>query len=148
MQHHRVTNRFLLAFHRCLHLPRHRLPLFQCPLLLRRPLRLLKFIFFRSELAFNIGAFLKSKLSRKELNPCCKRWKSFIYYFFFLPVFRRLYIRTDFPRRGGKEQWAMRVVDNLISSGQSWSLTSISLARYFGLINSIKLVYRVDNVWA
>ena len=104
MQHHRVTNRFLLAFHRCLHLPRHRLPLFriQCPLVLRRPLRLLKFIFFRSELAFNIGAFLKSKLSRKELTPYCKIWKA-LFFFFFLAVFRRPYIRTDFSRRGGRE---------------------------------------------
>ena len=88
MQHLRVTNRFLLAFHRCLHLPRHRLPLFQCPLHLRRPLRLNFNFFFRSELAFNISVFLKPKLSREELNLYCKRWKSFIYLFiFFCPCF-------------------------------------------------------------
>ena len=105
MQHHRVTNHFLLAFHRCLHLPRHRLPLFQCPLLLRRPLRLLKFIFFlRSELAFNIGAFLKSKLSRQEFNPYCKKWKLYsLSLFLFCSCFVvHTFVQTFLD--GGKEQ--------------------------------------------
>ena len=52
-------------------------------------------------------------------------------YFFFLPVFRRPYIRTDFSRGGGGRgrgrgvaMGGVRVpIDNLIYSGKSWCLT-------------------------